>query len=171
MIEPTDTDCAYLAGIIDGEGCISGYIGYFRNNTPAHPKKRNDRVFVLYVSVVNTDRRMVDWVAARWHGSTHTRKPGSGGHKPVHSWMVQNSRGVRAVVEAALPYLVIKREQADLALQLAAMTRNPGRAGYSPAEVAARKGIYEQLRILNRKGPHDRPAGGGDAVPGYGAGV
>jgi hypothetical protein len=111
-------------------------------------------VYVLKVDITNSDRRLIDWVQERWpvgHIATANREARPE-WKDVHHWCVTNSPGVRLVLEAAMPYLVIKREQAALALKLASMTRNTGRAGYTPAEVAARQAIYDQLRALNRKG-------------------
>lgn len=142
MIEsmPTEPERAYLAGIIDGEGCISAC-------------QSTGRGFTLYVDVTNTDRRLIDWVAARWPGSTYTTDRSRRGQKDVHRWMAQNAIRVALVLEAALPYLVIKREQAEIALTLAGMRRNPGRAGYTAGERARMRELYDRLRDLNRRGP------------------
>ena len=53
----------------------------------------------------------------------------------------------------ALPFLVLKREQALIVLELAATQQNHGRRGY-PIEIRQyRYDLVQQLYALNRKGP------------------
>jgi hypothetical protein len=50
------------------------------------------------------------------------------------------------------PPLVIKGEQADLALELMASRRNHGRRGYPPEEKARRVALAARVSALNRRG-------------------
>lgn len=135
----TEADRAYLAGIIDGEGSIM-----------AHHHKSSGAWMVI-VTVANTDLRLIDWLDARWHASVCRQRPGTGGHKDCYAWTVTNRRVV-PVLEAALPYLVLKREHAEIALRWSAECRNPGRRGYPPEIKADRERMMLRIRELNRKG-------------------
>jgi hypothetical protein len=53
--EYTVAEIAYLAGIIDGEGCI--YIGNFSCN-----KKTGVPYYQTNIQVTNTDKKLIDWL-------------------------------------------------------------------------------------------------------------
>lgn len=103
-------DWARLAAYIDGEGCISikAVKGY---NAAAR------RVFYIDVTVANTDFRLTAWLQRTFGGSSRASKPGSRpkGHAPVAQWNVA-SRHAANLIQYCLPYFIIKREQADVAL-------------------------------------------------------
>jgi len=121
--------------------------------TPLHPQGRPERGFILRVDITNSDRRLIDWVNARWSGNVQVaRKEVRPEWKPVYHWHAGDAQRVRAVLTAAMPYLVIKRRQAELAIEMARLTRRPGLPGYTPEEVAAKVAIFDEMRALNRKG-------------------
>ncbi|MBA3875607.1 MAG: hypothetical protein C0498_01500 [Anaerolinea sp.] len=138
------TDCAYLAGLIDGEGSIMANQKHERR--PGHSPATWSE---LRVDISNTDRGLIDWVNERWPGKVRVQvRPGV--KDTWHYYL--NTQQVVPLLEAALPYLVSKRERAELALELARGTRNPGRAGYPPEVRERRRWIGERIRELNRKG-------------------
>jgi hypothetical protein len=138
----TEPERAYLAGLIDGEGSI---FATFRES---------DQCTTVRVNICNTDARLIDWVAARWRGRQSVTDRVKYEQKPIHRWDADGSNAVE-ILRAALPYLVIKREQADLAFQLIATTHNHGRRGYPPEVKEHRLGLVRQLQAMNRRG---RPA-------------
>lgn len=139
-IQPTVTDCAYLAGIIDGEGSIGAHF------------HKSSGAWMTQLVVTNTNHALMDWLAERWLGNVIRCRPGTGGTKPTYFWQVTNRRVV-PVLEDALPYLVLKREHAELALEWAAGCQNHGRRGYPPEVKERRLVIVERMRELNRRGP------------------
>lgn len=63
------TDIAYIAGLFDGEGCVS-----VRKWTT---KKAFQHT--LYVSITNTDKKVLDWIQSQYGGGLClARKRGDG---------------------------------------------------------------------------------------------
>lgn len=108
----TETDLAYLAGLIDGEGCIR----------VKKSKPRNDRSTPTYTAAVHV--RMVDepaiaFLSATLGGWYYKERPHSRG-RPLYCWQA-TGRVADAALRAVRPYLRIKGPQADVALELAVL--------------------------------------------------
>jgi hypothetical protein len=137
---------AYTAGIIDGEGCIQ--IKRIRAN--------NGKTYHgLAVAVTNTDRSLLEWLAATWNAVSVTPNPTSGiRDKP--QWIVRWHGSVaRELLEAIRPYLIVKRRQADLAISFHSELIFDKRTAWNLVTdevVAARESAYAAMRALNRKG-------------------
>ncbi len=140
MKAPFASECAYLAGLIDGEGSVQ-----------ARHWKGPKGGYDYLLSLANTDERMVRWIASRWGGRVYAMAPRAATHLPQWVWRAHGSHAVGAL-EAALPYLITKREHAELALRLARSARVTGRAGYSDDERAEKVAIIDRLTVLNRRG-------------------
>lgn len=94
----SNTDRAYLAALIDGEGTIVMGLG-------KHGKVQ------LQMIVTNSHEETIRWCqTATGTGSVFAKKG------PVFSWSVP-SYGTIEILQAVLPYMRIKRKQADRALQ------------------------------------------------------
>lgn len=102
---PSETDCAYLAGLIDGEGTII-------IRTVRH------RYYSLLLAVYNTNAPVLDWIATTF-GATKSavyRNHQREGRVPGYAWTAQSFRAYH-VLRATLPYLQIKKEQALLGIE------------------------------------------------------
>jgi len=129
-----DIDWARLAAYIDGEGSISIHTN--RGQT-ALGKSRNHE---LVVHVTNTDPRLVVWIFETFGVGLAYQKPLSpsiialmGKGKPwrqVHIWQV-GAKSAALILEGCLPFFVIKREQAEIAIafQKTKVLHNCGRRG------------------------------------------
>lgn len=102
-----DTELAYLAGIVDGEGSISISLD-----------SKEDR-FKLSLDITNTNLEVLQWVQKEWGGSISTRTPRAGHRKPCHRWFA-SAELTEKVLRAILPYMRIKQLQAQLALDFRA---------------------------------------------------
>lgn len=104
--------CAYIAGLLDGEG----YIGIKRRR----PSKANRMVSFRYcaaVSVAMTDREPVQLIAD-FCGSGHLiRVRTRGKNKTIYEFMVEYGRAAE-LLRAALPFLIAKKRQALLVIEL-----------------------------------------------------
>ena len=123
------TDLAYVAGIIDGEGCIGIYKTKYR--------------YYLTVAVHMTDEWMVTWLASLFSGSkntyTHYRKRSN--CKPEWAWQIQGKRAL-VFLELILPYLKLKRPQAEIAI-------NFQRAKVRPRQLTdEQRAVQEAQRIV-----------------------
>ncbi len=135
------TKLAYLAGIIDGEGTIN--ITYFT--------KRNEYRMRLYV--VNTDIRLIDWLESNFGGMKFHAKRHTVNHpnwKEKWEWIYIPSKDKLGLLEALLPYMVIKSEQLTIAIEYLKTT---SKSGIRITEEArnVRKSCYERLRALNSR--------------------
>lgn len=127
------SDACYLAGIIDGEGCIR------MNNSPR-------------LQVTSTDPRLMNWLHTRLRGYvwSEDRKPPC---KPIYVWEL-SARAALAVIRDVRPFLVMKRDQADIVIRYYSegFVPRPRNARQMAANVAKRESAKAQLKVLNRKG-------------------
>lgn len=133
------TKLAYLAGIIDGEGTIN--ITYL--------KARNE--YRLRISVVNTNVRLIDWLSSNFGGLAYQAKRHQVKNptwKDKWEWIYIPSRDRLDLLNALLPFMVIKDEQLKVALKYLATTSTSGIRLTNEAK-NIRKSCFEQLRMLN----------------------
>jgi hypothetical protein len=129
--------------VFDGEGSV------FLIRQPNRGKREgiNDR---LVVKVVNTDARMIQKLREIAGGRINAMKPRTKRHMQPWEWIVT---GVHAknFLQAIRPYLVVKGEQADVALEFTTGVRGGGRGHkLDPIEDAKRDSIRERLHVLKR---------------------
>ena len=140
----TETELAYFAGISDGEGSFV-----------LHRHKTGYR-FSCQLQVGNTDVRLLEWVRARFGGSVNLERRHNTAHKPVYRWVCQ-ADNLSEMMTALLPYLIAKRDQAELMLAyrrtLPPMIRTKRSTNDVPEHVKAeRSRIHGSLAMLNRRG-------------------
>lgn len=156
----TSEQAAYIAGLVDGEGTI----GFNRVPSP-HGKHR--LTWVGRVSIINTHLETLEWVqSVVGFGSIQSRKS-SAKWKMCYqvSWV---SRQSRALLPILLPYLRIKRKQAELVLAYLQRQYHAGlKRGLPLAEWEARSRIASQVYALNRRGPA-LEEGAGSSLPAQG---
>jgi len=137
---------AYLAGIIDGEGSIM-----LMHHKP-EPGNRKWEHWQLRISISNTDIRLIHWLEARFPDSGHTTcRNVRNGQRSAFQWYA-GSRKALPVLDAAFPYLVLKRRHAEIAYAYIATHKLVGRRGHPPETVSARRTLAEELKALNRRG-------------------
>lgn len=137
----TEIDLAYLAGIIDGEGCIS-IVKYPWGH------------FNCRISVVNTDVRLMVWLQESWGGGLSTPRQVKPHWKPTMMWILSGEKAVDLIKELQ-PYLMLKKEQAEVFLsywelhQRLQVSRKAYDRGAFREEASVLK---EAMGILNAKG-------------------
>lgn len=137
--EQSPYDLAYLAGIFDGEGCIIISPG------PQHQ---------IRMDVTNTHRGVIDWLRDTFGGRVQATKRGQ--YRRIYRWGASHRRAV-ALLKFLLPYLHVKKEQAELAIAyqehrdttLLTDGRNL-KAGVPPDEYAIREGYRQRLSALKQ---------------------
>lgn len=98
-----DIALAWAAGIIDGEGCISGV------------KKTGTNQCYFSLDVVNTDPRLAYRLKEIFGvGSIFVNHKGRG--RPIYYWRVKKKDELPGVLIKLLPFLVLKKDQAKVAL-------------------------------------------------------
>lgn len=93
----------YLAGLVDGEGCIR-----------LHPSNKGKyRKYYPRLQVTNTYKPILDMLVDHYGGAIHTdsfgpRKPN---WKVKHDWRISGDKA-RDLLNQLLPYLIIKKDKA-----------------------------------------------------------
>ncbi len=113
--EPTATDWAYLAGIIDGEGSLAlvhrrRQIRYSGKRVQSEHLSENS--YQCHITVVNTDFKMIDWIRDTFGGSVFFQRVREG-RKPLYVLAWQDKETVGYILKGAMPYMLTKYEVAE----------------------------------------------------------
>lgn len=104
-IQLTEGDAAYIAGLLDGEGCIRIY--------ERAEEGRDGHITKLTIS--NTDRKVIDWLTETvGMGDVYEEKADNGRNKPILRWVVNSREDLWKLIVAVEDHLRIKREEAML---------------------------------------------------------
>lgn len=135
MVGVLATDYAYLAGIIDGEGCI--------NTTSAHGD------YFGRITVEMTDLGSISWLKYTFGGSVYGPRDRGSRRKPTYRWQLTKGEDISALCKMMLPYLKVKSEQAKLMISY-----YDDKIGWfiNDEERSRRALIVYQLRNLNQRG-------------------
>lgn len=140
----------YIAGLVDGEGCI-GIV-----------KRSGRRQCALVLAIAGTCRALHEWLRSRLRGniSGGPRKERPG-WRTVYRWSAAQVHAEQ-VLRRVEPLLIVKRDQARLALEFQA-----ARFGDLETHLA----LKARMNALNRRarreseGAHPQPAPSADARP------
>ena len=122
---------AYAAGLVDGEGCIT--IENQRNH------------MYLLIQVCNTDPRVCIWLKERFGGAIRTQQQKN--WKRMYRWAVTTVKA-KEFLTAIYPYLIIKKEQADIAFAFLDTKGNRGRV--SPDVKLYRETLRDDMKEAKR---------------------
>lgn len=100
-----ETEAAYAAGIVDGEG----YIDIYKASTSIASKSPS---FMLRVIISQKDGKIMNWLEKRFGGHVQMEQRKD---TYIYRWDIR-SQAAAKFLNIVLPFLIIKREQAYLAL-------------------------------------------------------
>lgn len=112
-IIPSKEESAYIAGIIDGEGCIDITCG----------EKRKYPQHALRISVGSTSLEMVQFLSKFYPANIKLRMPKGNSKKPLWIWCIVTKKAAVCLKEI-LPYLITKREQALIGIEFQEEIKN-----------------------------------------------
>lgn len=150
-----DTDAAYLAGLLDGEGSYM-----IRKSTSGGGRYE---LWEAVISMATTDD-VLTWRCKGIAGGyvCGPTRPKSSNARPAWLWTLKG-RVVGPTIEAMWPYIALKRQQAALLHRLRSITR-PGAQAGSKGVIAMDEGeryLRETLRLacraLNHRGTEPLP--------------
>lgn len=169
MTIPSDV-AAYLAGAIDSDGSIG-----IRRSTYAVRVTGDSRqaTYSERVCLKQVTPQIPELLKSTFGGSLLLQKPSTTRGRPLYYWEATNKVAADALA-AMLPFLRVKRAQAENALALRASKSRPRsethahreavetmarwgstmvrRLEVSAATIAERESIYERGKVLNRVG-------------------
>ena len=135
------TDWAYLAGVLDSDGCVS-ISKQTRNNRP---------YYSLRVFIANSSRPLIDWLLTNIGGSAFiSNRHAPKHHKTVWRWTVRGYEAI-PILRKVIPYLRVKCKRAELAIQFAKTLRSDSRK-LTDKELKQRERLHAILRSMNTTG-------------------
>lgn len=144
----------YMAGFVDGEGCVCIHENRAYS---ARTSCRAPRV-VLQLNVANCHLRVLQQMQKQFGGNirTHLDKYNPNA-RTSYRWCL-SEQAAAGLLEQLLPYLVVKREVAELAIRLGHLkAANSSRRGVKRhrltlEEAEERIAIAKRCRELNKRG-------------------
>ncbi len=136
----TETDKAYIAGLIDGEG----YISIFRH---FHPKRKISS-YRVSVGITNTDRELILWLYSKLGGHFVDGRNTRDNWKMRYD-VIWYSRKARTVLDMVLPYLKSKKLKAEIVLEFSKRRHLGSR---NMEEKILDDLSYNHLKELNKRG-------------------
>lgn len=138
---------AYVAGLIDGEGCIT--IPGRGENGPLSVR--------IDVGMSDSAQPLLKSLACRYGGKVRFSRAPSRKWKGAHAWGVFG-KSAAELLRRILPYMMLKRDQAQMAIRLQdiidGLSRRPNGSAEWTTEARGRgKAIRRAIQQLNRKGP------------------
>jgi len=148
-IKYKDTDLAYMAGIVDGEGCL--YISKI-------PKKIGDGYVSEHyrglLKIDNTDKSLIEWLDNIFSGTCSAKIRVTSSRKferEVFSWIATGDR-LLDLCEQILPYLVIKKKHCENMIKFRkSYTNQIGSNKVSEESLLIRQQCLEESRKLNSR--------------------
>lgn len=105
---------SYLAGIMDGEGTIR--ISYsFTEKLRKRTKIANPQYFAS-LSCGMTNKQVISLLHSTFGGGMYEERESVPNRKPIYRWVITGNRKVPPILASLLPYLVVKKEQAQTVL-------------------------------------------------------
>lgn len=136
MVEHSKEDLAWLAGFVDGEGCITVLKMVINGHVEWNPS------FQLRLEISTTHYDTMKFIHARF-GGWLSKKKKKEGRKQVWKWFVSGTVAV-SILESIYPYLKTKRLQAETAFEY--------KKYFGKGFIPQKFNIYERLKNINRKG-------------------
>jgi hypothetical protein len=147
----TPEELAYIAGIVDGEGCFYfGKVkqGRYGNGTQWHCK----------LSITSCDKCLTDWINDRFGGYKEQQYRWTSKKtfcRPIYKWDATGQL-LDYLLPQIFPYLVIKQKQCFVMIEIRKTYANIGSKRLPDDIVAKRTELLSIMRNLNSRF-HDHP--------------
>jgi len=110
-VKISETDWAYIAGVIDSDG----YVGLTRSKE--NRRTKNTYNYRPTITVTQAEPQAVVFIKNIGLGTFGINRQQNKKHRSLFRWGVYSYMDVRFLIENILPYLRIKREQARILLE------------------------------------------------------
>jgi hypothetical protein len=127
-----ETDYAYLAGLIDGEG----HIGVYGTRSPI-------------VEIAMTDRGVIEWLKDTFGGSIYTPTVPKANARQYWKWN-SSSTAMMTILRLTIPYMKTKRRHAEIFVEL--MEIRSVRLGNKKNRPEDQEALCQELSQLNHRG-------------------
>lgn len=137
---------AYLAGLIDGEGCL--YIGNVKQG-----KYGSGYQWHSLLRITSCDEELIIWLENTFGGSKDSRYRWTSKKaftRPVYNWQCAGEM-LDYILPLVRPYLIIKAKQCDIMIQYRATSKNIGSKRLPEEVTLKRLSLLKQMRNLNSR--------------------
>lgn len=111
-----ETDIAYLAGFIDGEGCF--FIGIFDTKSAAGNVTPN---YHTYIKISNTNKEVMQWIAEKFSGTNYQQFKSTDRarkfEKEIHNIQF-TGQTLNIILPKILPYLIVKKPHCEIMIKM-----------------------------------------------------
>ncbi len=143
MYRLLETDKAYLAGLVDGEGSI-----IIRKNLG----NGNIRGLSLIVQVALSNLEVLEWAKTLYGGTINVYKDKRDvDWKDIAHWHI-SSRQAMALLLDIKPYMHVKADEAQIAIEFQGSKSSRRTRGLTDEEVALETSQRDLLKSLKRRG-------------------
>lgn len=142
---------AYLAGLIDGEGCF--YIGNVKQG-----KYGSGLQWHSMLKITSCDEELVVWLESTFGGAKDSRYRWTSKKKftrPVYNWQATGAM-LDYLLPLVQPYLIIKKRQCEVMLRYRLTSKNIGSKRLPPEINEQRSLLMSEMRNLNSR-LHEHP--------------
>jgi hypothetical protein len=140
-------DCAYLAGLFDGEGCI----------TISWLPKRRKRHIDIKATIANTDEELI--ISLMSLGGSRFENFSVKARLTCYTWRLIGA-ACYPFIKSILPYSIVKREPLEIGLRMSErFCVNPckgGGYGLGDSEFNLRFSIYKEFRAFRERQENDK---------------
>jgi len=138
------TDLAYIAGLIDGEGCIQIRRGIRKRTKHGYPR------YQLKITVSNTVVSPLKFCESKLGGKVKRVPPGKRSNFERYTWRAVN---LIETLNRVIPYLIIKKKQALFGLKFQKLlSANKSYETLSEKNQIQRKNMYLRMKLLKNYG-------------------
>lgn len=137
---------AYLAGIVDGEGCF--YLGQVKQG-----KYGNGLQFHSMLKVTSCDEELIIWLENIFGGQKDSRYRWTSKKsftRPVYNWQATGEM-LDYICPLIKPYLIIKSKQCDVMMRYRLTSKNIGSKRLPEDVVNKRLELITEMRNLNSR--------------------
>ena len=137
----------YVAGLFDGEGCVTTSRQFINGKYEKYPRVR------MQIQIANTHVGLMN-LLTRWFGGGCTDKMGGSRTKPCYSWRISGKENMTRFLNYVKDYSVVKKSQIVLALVFCETLRdeNLGCVPLGKETHEIRDKIHYGLRLLKANG-------------------
>lgn len=142
---------AYLSGLIDGDGSMSLLA---RKNIPKSNRNKS-QIYSMRLCIVNKNKKIMIWLRNNFGGRIDMRdmKKYNPNWSNIYVWMITGPKAKKLLIKC-LPYLIIKRSRAKLAIEFqnTMIGTRRGQGKRLPKEIISlRQNLMLKMKKLNQK--------------------
>lgn len=132
----SEVDRAYLAGFVDGEGCLA-------INKRKHKNKFGEWIgYSCFIDLTNVNLEVMEFIRNKLNISSRIYENPMKGNRKLAYKLRLNKREVSKLLPLIQKYLIVKRAQAFVLLEFCKHSK----------DAEKRDKLWEQMRVLNHRG-------------------